>query len=90
MVTIVNTNSNCQKKIESSIKQIEKFKSEQEQLFKLELTDKERMDLELQLMDLPEPSVLKFMFEKAMDTDSKIKDFKNSKLNNIINNFFSF
>lgn len=80
MVTIVNTNSNCQKKIESSIKQIEKFKSEQEQLFKLELTDKERMDLELQLMDLPEPSVLKFMFEKAMDTDSKIKDFKNSKL----------
>lgn len=55
------------------MKTIEKFKSEQGQLFELELTESERNDLESQLRNLPEPSELKFMFEKAMQDDSKSK-----------------
>lgn len=80
MVTVVNTNIEIKTKSESSIKKIEKFKSEQEQLFKLELTEEEKKDFESQLKDLPEPSALKEMFKKAMETDSKLKESKDSKL----------
>lgn len=80
MVTVANNNSSCNNKNESSIKQIEKFKSGQEQLFKLELSEEERKDLESQLKDLPEPSTLKAMFETAMETDSKLKEAKESNL----------
>jgi UDP-N-acetylglucosamine/UDP-N-acetylgalactosamine diphosphorylase len=80
MVTADIKNSNCQKKTESSIKQVKKFKGEQGQLFKFELTEGEFEDLESQLKDLPEPSVLKDMFQKAMKMDSKLKNSKESKL----------
>lgn len=80
MVTVVNTNPNCGKKIESSLKKMEKFKSEQGQLFKLEMTEEEYKALESQLKELPEPSALKDMFEKAMEADLKLKESKDNKL----------
>lgn len=65
----------CEKKSENdSMKSIEKFKNEQGQLFKLTLSEEERKVLDGQLKELPEPSVLKEMFEKAMSTDMKLKE----------------
>lgn len=68
---------NCEKNSKNNsnmMKSIEKFKSEQGQLFKLELSAEEQKDLEGQLRELPEPSVLKGMVEKAMETDLKLKE----------------
>lgn len=77
MVTVVNnSNSNPQ----TSLKMIEKFKSEQGHLFKLELSEEERNDLEGQLRNLAEPSQLKAMFDEAMNTDAKLKEAKETQL----------
>ena len=56
------------------MKMIEQFKSSQQgHLFKLELSETEQNDFESQLNELPEPSDLNLMFQKAMEDDSKMK-----------------
>ena len=82
MVTVLN-NSNShrnEKASNSSMKIIEKFKSEQGHLFRLESSEEERKELEAQLMNLSDPSSLKAMFDEAMSTDAKLKEAKDVDL----------
>lgn len=57
----------------SVLKKIEKFKEKQGHLFQLELNPEEAAALHEQLAEIPEPQVLKVLFDQALKADSEVK-----------------
>lgn len=64
----------------SNLKKIEKFKEKHGHIFNLELNPEEATTLHAQLAELPEPQVLKELFDLALKADSQAKTNQSSSL----------
>jgi UDP-N-acetylglucosamine/UDP-N-acetylgalactosamine diphosphorylase len=62
----------------SALKKIEKFRQQHPHIFNFELNPEEAAYLQAQLAELPEPEVLKRLFDHAMKTDSSVKTDQDS------------